>query len=171
MMLTEDQIKKIISLNDSLQVQLEDANTMLAAREKEIDYLNSELAEATALRSRLDGQLGEIESFQNKLGIKQQQALGAEEREIELQQELTEMARLNKQYNELIQDYAYLQSQFKDIQAQLATLNERNFQLQQITGRIGELESMLENTKMERDDLKTRLAALESQKYLREFNL
>lgn len=171
MMLTEDQIKKIISLNDSLQVQLEDANTMLAAREKEIDYLNSELAEATALRSRLDGQLGEIESFQNKLGIKQQQALGAEEREIELQQELTEMARLNKQYNELIQDYAYLQSQFKDIQAQLAALNERNFQLQQIAGRIGELESMLENTKMERDDLKTRLAALESQKYLREFNL
>ena len=171
MMLTEDQIKKIISLNDSLQVQLEDANTMLAAREKEIDYLNSELAEATDLRSRLDGQLGEIESFQNKLGIKQQQALGAEEREIELQQELTEMARLNKQYNELIQDYAYLQSQFKDIQAQLAALNERNFQLQQIAGRIGELESMLENTKMERDDLKTRLAALESQKYLREFNL
>ena len=170
-MLTEDQIKKIISLNDSLQVQLEDANTMLAAREKEIDYLNSELAEATALRSRLDGQLGEIESFQNKLGIKQQQALGAEEREIELQQELTEMARLNKQYNELIQDYAYLQSQFKDIQAQLAALNERNFQLQQIAGRIGELESMLENTKMERDDLKTSLAALESQKYLREFNL
>ena len=171
MMLAEDQIKKIISLNDSLQVQLEDANTMLAAREKEIDYLNSELAEATALRSRLDGQLGEIESFQNKLGIKQQQALGAEEREIELQQELTEMARLNKQYNELIQDYAYLQSQFKDIQAQLAALNERNFQLQQIAGRIGELESMLENTKMERDDLKIRLAALESQKYLREFNL
>ena len=171
MMLTEDQIKKIISLNDSLQVQLEDANTVLAAREKEIDYLNSELAEATALRSRLDGQLGEIESFQNKLGIKQQQALGAEEREIELQQELTEMARLNKQYNELIQDYAYLQSQFKDIQAQLAALNERNFQLQQIAGRIGELESMLENTKMERDDLKTRLATLESQKYLREFNL
>lgn len=171
MMLTEDQIKKIISLTDSLQVQLEDANTMLAAREKEIDYLNSELAEATALRSRLDGQLGEIESFQNKLGIKQQQALGAEEREIGLQQELTEMARLNKKYNELIQDYAYLQSQFKDIQAQLATLNERNFKLQQITGRIGELESMLETTKLERDDLKTRLADMESQKYLREFNL
>lgn len=170
-MLTEDQIKKIISLNESLQVQLEDTNAMLAAREKEIDYLNSELVETTALRSRLDGQLGEIESFQNKLGIKQQQALGAEEREIELQQELTEMARLNKQYNELIQDYAYLQSQFKDVQAQLAALNERNFQLQQITGRIGELESMLENTKMERDDLKTRLAVLESQKYLREFNL
>ena len=81
------------------------------------------------------------------------------------------MARLNKKYNDLIQDYAYLQSQFTDIQAQLATLNERNFQLQQITGRIGELESMLENTKLERDDLKTRLADMESQKYLREFNL
>ena len=170
-MLTEDQIKKIISSNDSLDIQLEDANMMLAAREKEIEYLNTELAEATALRSKLDGQQGEIDSIQNKLGIKLQQAQGAEEREFELQQELTEMARLNKKYNDLVQDYAYLQSQLGDVQLQLTALNERNFQLNQTAGRIGELESTLENIKIERDDLKNRLTTLESQKYLREFNL
>jgi hypothetical protein len=42
---------------------------------------------------------------------------------------------------------------------------------QQVAGRIGELESRLENTMLERDDLKNRVTALESQKYLREFNL
>ncbi len=169
-MLSEDQVKKIISINDSLQLQLNDANAMLAAREQEIDFLHGELAESTALRSKLDDHLEEIESIQNRLGEKQQAARGAEEREFVLHQELTEMARLNKDYNELIQDYAYLSSRFKDIQAQLTSLEERNFQLQQVANRIGELESRLENTVLERDDLKIRVTALESQKYLRDID-
>jgi chromosome segregation ATPase len=143
----------------------------LFAQEQEIDFLSNELADATALRSKLDGQQDEIESIQSRLGEKLQAAKGAEEREIELHQELSEMARLNKQYNELVQDYAYLSSRYNDVQAQLTALNERNFQLQQVAGRIGELESRLENTMLERDDLKNRVTALESQKYLREFNL
>lgn len=170
-MLSEEQIRKIISANESLLVQLEDVNAVLKAREQEIDFLHTELAEATALRSKLDGQMAEIESIQTRLGEKQQAVRGAEEREIELHQELTEMAVLNKQYNELLQDYAFLQSQYKDTLAQLSALNERNFQLQQVAGRIGELESQLENSKLEREDLKNRISTLEAQKYLREFNL
>jgi chromosome segregation ATPase len=167
-MLSEEQIKKIISANESLSIQLADANAMLAAREQEIDYLSAELAQVTALRSKLDGQLDEIESMRNSLGIKQQAAKGAEEREIELQQELTGMAVLNKEYNELLQDYAYLQSQFKDIQAQLTALKERNAELEKITSRIGELESSLENSLLERDSLKQRINLLEAQKFLKE---
>jgi chromosome segregation ATPase len=160
-MLSEEQIKKIIAANESLSVQLADANAMLAAREQEIDYLGTELADSVALRSKLDGQLDEIESMRNSLGVKQQAAKGAEEREIELQQELTGMAVLNKEYNELLQDYAYLQSRFKDIQAQLTALKERNLELEKITSRIGELESMLQNSLHERDGLKERIKILE----------
>ncbi len=170
-MLSAEQIKKLISANDSLQVQLDEANRILAARELEIEFLGTELADSTALRSKLDGQLDEIESIQNRLDKKQQDAKGAEEREIGLHQELTEMAQLNKEYNELLQDYAYLRSQYKDILAQIAALNERNFELQQVAGRIGELESNLANALLERDDLKNRVATLESEKYLREFKL
>lgn len=170
-MLTEDQIKKILASNSSLQIQLDDANRILEAREKEIEYLSNELDETAALRSTLDGQQGEISTIQHTLGLKLQQAQGAEEREIELQQELSEMARLNRNYNELVQDYAYLQSQFTDAQEQLAAIIERNFKLKQIASRIGELESTLENMTIERDDLKSRLISLESQKYIREFNL
>ena len=39
------------------------------ALKSDLDEINA-MTLATALRSRLDGQLGEIESFQNKLGIK-----------------------------------------------------------------------------------------------------
>lgn len=170
-MLTEEQIRKLISANESLQVQLNDANAVLVAREEEIEILINELDEATALRSRLDGQLNEIESFQEQLGEKQQKAKGAEERELELKQELGEMAALNKQYSELIQDYAFLQSQFKDARRRLEALTGRNFELEQVAGRIGELESELEIMKIERIDLKNRLATLESQRYLDEFKI
>ncbi len=170
-MLSEEQLRKIISANESLQVQLDDANAILAAREQEIDFLSTELVDATALRSKFDGQLGEIESIRYQLYNKNRQVDGAEEREIALQQELTDYARLNREYNELIQDYAYLQSQFKDVQAQLTALNARNFELQQVAGRIGELKSLLENSMLESDELKRRILVLESQKYLRELNL
>lgn len=167
-MLSEEQIKKIISANESLQVQLADANRMLAAREEEIDFLNTELAESTALRSKLDGQQAQIESIQDQLGQKQQAAKGAEEREFELHQELTGMALLNKQYNELVQDYAYLQSQYKDILAQLTDLQHNNLKLEKAAGSIGELQSRLENSLLERDVLKEKINALEAQKFLKE---
>ncbi len=167
-MLSEEQIKKIVSANESLQLQLADAHTMLAAREGEIDFLNAELAESTALRSKLDGQLAQIESIENQLGEKQQAAKGAEEREFELHQELTGMALLNKQYNELVQDYAYLQSQYKDVLAQLTALQYNNLQLEKAAGSIGELQSRLENSLLERDQLEERLKVLEVQNFLKE---
>jgi chromosome segregation ATPase len=168
MILSEEQIKKIISANESLQVQLADANTMLAAREEEIDFLSKELVESTALRSKLDGQLDEIESIRNRLGEKQQAAKGAEEREIELQHELTEMALLNRQYSELMQDYAYLQSQFKDMQIQFLDLQQRSLQLEQAARRIGELESLLANSIEERDSLRERIRILQESNFLNE---
>jgi DNA repair exonuclease SbcCD ATPase subunit len=170
-MLSEEQVKKLISANESLQVQLADANAMLAAREKEIEYLGRELAESTALRSKLDSQLGEIQSIQDKLQNKEQAVKGAEERELELQLDLTELARLNRKYAELLQDYAYLSSQLEDSQSQLAIVKELNFQLEQKAGRIGELESRLEIALTERNDLKNRVTTLESQKLLKDINL
>jgi chromosome segregation ATPase len=167
-MLSAEQIKQIISANESLRVQLADANAMLAAREEEIEFLATELAESASLRSKIDGQQDEIESIRNRLGEKQQASKGAEEREEELQRELTEMAVLNKEYNELLQDYAYLQSQFKDILGQLTAMKAGSLQLEQYARRIGELESMLQNSVLERDSLKERIRVLESQNYLKE---
>jgi prefoldin subunit 5 len=170
-MLSEEQIKRLVSANESLQVQLGDVNTVLAEREKEIEILKKEIADATELRSKIEAKLAEIESMQERLEKKDQKVIGAEEREFELQQELTEAARQHIKHNELVQQYAYLQSQFEDIRAQLAEVNERNNKLQQMAGGLGELESNLEITVRERDDLKSRLTALESEKYVKEIKL
>ncbi len=167
-MLSEEQIKKIISANESLQLQLDDAHAMLAARQEEIDFLNTELSESTSLRSKLDGQLAQIESIETQLGEKQQAAQGAAEREFELHQELIGMALLNRQYQELLQDYAYLQSQYKDVLAQLTALQHNHLQLEKAAGSIGELQSRLQNSLLERDVLKERITVLEAQKFIKE---
>lgn len=166
-MLSEEQIKKLISANESLQVQLADANEMLGAREKEIAFLNAQLGTSTALRSQLDGHLAEMESIQNQLGEKQQSAKGAEEREFVLHQELTGMAQLNKEYNELVQDYAYLQSQYRDILAQLNALQQQNLKLEHVAGSTGALQSRLDSCLLERDILKERVNELKGQNFLK----
>lgn len=170
-MLSQEQIKKLLSLNESLQIQLEDANRVLAARDKEIEFLQTQLAQTTELRSKMDGQQDEIENFHYLLYKKEKQASGAIERETLLQQELTEMSRLKNTCNQLLQEYADLNSRFTDAQARLTALNERNFELEQIAGKIGELQSILESSNIERDELKSRITTLDPVKYMRTFIL
>jgi DNA repair exonuclease SbcCD ATPase subunit len=160
-MLSPAQIQQILAENERLQVQLEELNYILLLREQELAGLKQNAADDTALRSMLDMQLDELHLMQNRIGKHQQQAAGAEEREFELQQELTEFARLQQQYNELFQQYTYTSTQLEDIQSEFARIKKRNNMLQQIAVRIGELESNMENITQERDELKAKLTELE----------
>lgn len=158
-MLSEDHIKQLISENEFLQVQLEEVNGVLAEREKELDELRSAQSEANRLRSLLDTRLDELHSMQNFIGEQEQQVMGAEEREIQLQKELTEAVRLQQQYNEMVGHYAYIQAQLEDVQARLTELNSRNLELQKIAAKIGDLESQLANSILERDELKNQVTS------------
>lgn len=167
-MLSPQQIQQIISANESLRIQLADANAMLAAREQEIELLGAVVAEAAALRSTMEGNLDEIESIRSRLGEKQQDVAGATAREKALQTELTGMALLNKEYAELLQDYAYLQSKYKDAELQLAASKTALLEQEQYTRRISELESLLQNSLVERESLYERIRVLEAQRFLKE---
>jgi DNA repair exonuclease SbcCD ATPase subunit len=160
-MLSATQIQQLLVENEQLHVQLEELNYMLLQREQQISILKENAAEDAELRSMIDMQMDELHLMQNRIGKHQQQAAGAEEREFELQQELTAFARLQQQYNELFQQYTYASTQLEDIQAELARIKKRNNMLQQIAVRIGELESNMENITQERDELKAKLAEVE----------
>ena len=67
-----------------------------------------------------------------------------------------------------MQDYAYLQSQFKDIQARYLDLQQQGLQLEQANSRIAELESLLENSLQERDSLKERIGILQAAGFQKE---
>lgn len=160
-MLSNEQIQQLINENELLQVQLEELNYMLLQRERTIADLKKTSAEDAELRSLLDLQMDDLQVMQNRIGKHQQKEAGAEEREFELQQELTQAVKLQHQYNDLFQQYTYVNTQLEDIQQELAKLKKRNNMLQQIAVKIGETESMLENVTMERDELAARVAELE----------
>lgn len=163
-MLSEIQVNQLIEENELLQVQLQDLNAILHEREQELEFFKASAAEARELRSLLDAQLDEIQSMQNSIGDKERRVEGAGEREVELQLELTAAARLQHQYDELLQDHTYIQTQLQDLQLRLEDMNARNLELKKITGKIGELESLLANIIMERDELLTALNFLKSVK-------
>jgi len=161
LMLSAAQLQQLMAENESLQVQIQDLNYILSEREQEIAELKTNTATDAELRSLLDIQYDELQLMQNRIGKHQQKAAGAEEREFELQQELTQAVKLEQQYRDLFQQYTYINTQLEDIQAELAKVKKKNAMLQQIVVRIGEMESTVENITMERDELKAKLAALE----------
>jgi DNA repair exonuclease SbcCD ATPase subunit len=160
-MLSAEQIQQLITENESLQVQVNDLNYILAEREQEIAELKQNYATDAELRSMIDMQLDELHLMQNRIGKQQQQAAGAEEREFELQQELTQAAKLQQQYGELFQQYTYISTQLDDVQQELIKVKKRNGMLQQIAVKIGEVESTLEILTQERDELKGKVIQLE----------
>ena len=161
-MLSPEQIQQLIAENESLQVQLLETNYILEIKEQEIAELKKIASAAIEMRSIMDTQLDELQLMQNRIGKQQQQAEGAEDRELELQQELTEAIKLQHQYNDLFQQYTYLNTQLADVQEELAAVKKKNKMLQQIAVQVGELESTLENLTLERDDLINKISALES---------
>ncbi len=165
-MFTKEQINQLMSANNSLQVQLDDINMVLGEREAEIEILKSLVSEDAALRSKLEGQMNEIEMIQDYLSERTQKSVGAEEREIELHQELTEAARNERQHDELTKKYNYLLLQFEDIQDQLNELSIKNKQLELSANRIGELESRISLLLLENEGVKTELTTIKSQKII-----
>jgi len=162
-MLSADQIQQIIIENEQLQVQVNDLNYMLSEKEEEITILKKAASSAAALRSVLDTQLDDMQLMQNHIGKQQQQAEGAEERELELHQEVLQAIKIQHQYNDLFQQYTYVTTQLADVQEELATIKKRSSILQKIAVQIGELESTVEDLTLERDALKDRLLLLENE--------
>ena len=160
-MISSEQIQQIVAENESLQAEVLELNEILVIREEEIAELKKNASSDTELRSMMDLQLDELHLMQNRIGKHQRQAEGAEERELELYHELTQVTKLQQQYSELFQQYTYTIAQLEDIQAELAKVKKRNSMLQQIAVKIGELESNFENLTEERDTLKNKVDTLE----------
>jgi len=160
-MLSPEQIQKILLENEVLQAEVQELNEILAIKEEEITELRKRVGENTALRSMVDIHLEELQFMQNRIGKHQQKAAGAEERELELQHELIEAAKLQQQYTELFHQYTYTSTQLEDVQQELIKVKKRNNMLQQIAVRVGEMESSIEMLTQERDILKSKITALE----------
>jgi len=160
-MLSTEQVLKLVSSNEALQAQLDGLNEILAAREAELELLKKELAASVELRSRLDLQGEELGAMESLLAKKEQQAWGAEEREIGLQRELTDSARQQQAFEELKTNNRYLQTRYNDLEYELSEYKAHFLQLEAKARRAGELESHLSDALEQNTQLKKRLQELE----------
>lgn len=160
-MLNEQQIQHLIKENEALQSQVKELEEILGLREEELQLLRQQAAEAGALRSQLDLRLDELVSMQNLIGQQQRKTAGVLQREIDLQDELTDSIQLLHQQKDLKQQYIYANTQLEDLQAELAILKKKHSTLQTIATHAAGLESMVENLVFERDILLEKLAELE----------
>lgn len=161
-MLTEQQIQQVLKENEALQKQVNELEEILALKDEELELLRLQASETAALRSQLDLRLEELVNMQNKIGQQQRKTAGAEQREIELQDELADSIHLLQQQRDLKQQYIYVNTQLEDLQEELTALKKKNSTLQTITKHAAELESMVENLVFERDILLEKLAAVEN---------
>jgi len=161
-MTPEQELELLKRENNLLNIQLQEANAILFEKEEEIALLKQNDADIAALQSRLDGQLYDLQHMQNIIGKKQQQAEGAADRETELNNELAVAYSLQQKYDELLTEYTYAQTQLQDIQHTLAEIKKRNELLQKMAAKTVELESLLENAKIETAALRDTIRMLQA---------
>ena len=160
-MLSADQIQAIQVQNQSLQAEVQELNEILAIKEEELAELRKKGDENAALRSMVDIHLEELQFMQNRIGKHQQKAAGAEDREMELHEELTQAAKVQHQYNDLLRQYTYINTQLDDVEEELTKVKKRNTMLQQIAVKIGEMESAVEMLAEEKELLQHKITLLQ----------
>ena len=148
------QIKSLVAENVHLKSRLDELQSYTAFKEQEVQELKLKIAAGTETKSKLDNQLLEIEILQNYMAGLQQKAAGAVNRELDLEQQIGNDISEHHQFQDLQQQYIYLQAQLTDLQDQLQECNSRNVVLQQETSRMAVQESLLADAQQERDEWK-----------------
>jgi len=140
-----ESFKKLIAENRSYESRLEDYAKIIYSRDNEIQMLQSMLSEANEYRSNLDEQVKELQELKKNMIDLQRQAASSTYMVTGKQHRPGSSISLEAQFENLKEDYAYLQSQLSDLQSQLLEVNNRNMVLTLQTSRVAELESLLAN--------------------------
>ena len=137
--------KKLLAENTSLQAMLEGYTGVIRSRDNEIAILQTMVTEAHKDKSDADNQLKELKGLQGYINDLKQQVTGSLYLVTGKQQQVVPGISAEQHLEELKKDYAVLQSELSALQNQLQQVNTRNLQLQLMSSRVAELESLLEN--------------------------
>ena len=163
-MLSQEQIEILKSNNELLQLQLEDVNNILLARERELELLREEHHQFTAYKSRTDINLQEVEIYKNQLEKEQEAGrvndVRLEELEKELTKNLREYITAKKELDNLKAveaDLAYTNSELKEADKVYTELHDLKLEL-------AKTKSLLEFAQLE--NAETQLALAEQMQYI-----
>ena len=162
-MLSAEQIKKLISENEFLQVQLADLNEMLAIREEELELLRNKSRKVVELQSTIENNLEEFSYMQHVIGKHQLKAEQNNRREAEMEKELLEGIRMEKEYYSIRDKYNSTATALLDVNHQLNEIPLMNRDLETANRKIAELESRLDILQEEKELLQYEVGKLKKQ--------
>ena len=117
-MLTEDQIKKLVSENEYLQDQLEDLSAMALSYRNEIKTLQEKYGIEAELRSIIENDSEEKNLLKYQLDKEKQKAVTVAKREVAMEIELLEGIKIETEYYNI-------KEQQKSANAQIIDMNEQ----------------------------------------------
>ncbi len=153
-MLSDSLLQHLKSENELLQIQLQDVNEMIKAREEELEILRNTAAHAVELRSRLDVNMDEIYQMQDRIGVQQQQAAGAARREASLEKELLDAIEMETELYNIKDEFASTKAALDDINSEVDKMSALYKQIATLSNKVAELESNLEIATLENGFLK-----------------
>lgn len=124
------QLKNLISENTSLKIRLDEQNTFILQREKDVVNLKQQIAHSSEAQSMHDNKLEELEILQHNKE-QMQKIFGTVNQHMDFQQSLNKTVNEHQQLQELHQQYNYLNTQFLDLQHQFKESITHNTELQQ----------------------------------------
>ena len=166
-MLSDNLLRHLKSENEQLQIQLQDVNEMIQAREEELELLRKTAAYAVELQSRLDVNMDEIYQMQDRIGEEQRKAAGAVKRETSLEKELLESIEMETEFYNMRDEFASTRAAFADINSEVSKMSSLYQQIATLTRRVTELESNLEIAILENGFLKEEVEKYRQEEALR----
>ncbi len=160
---SEDEIQKLKSENEYLQLQLQDVNYMLSIREDELEILREKAKQAVQMKSTLEGNYNELAQMQAIIGKTQQKAFGAAKREAATEDELIQSVQIEKAYYTTKQELASVSAAFNDVDSKFAEASNVYKELEDAKRKIAELESLNDIFKEEKEFLAYELEKLKKQ--------
>lgn len=162
-MSSEQEIQRLKSENEYLQLQLQDVNYMLTIREEELELLREKARQVVQMQSKLEGNYNELAQMQNTIGKTQQQAFGAAKREAAMEQELIQSIHLEKEYYNTRKELVSVTAAFTDVDAKLDEAGNVYKDLEDAKRKIAELESINDIAKEEKEFMEYELDKIKKQ--------
>ena len=130
--------------------------TLQDVEEKMLELERKQLAYKEAM-SGMEGQLGNIQTLQERIDLLERQLQGSSDREQDLKQQLDREISGLEQLRLMEKDYIRLQSESDELRLSLQELGNRNRLAEKKIHRLSELESTLDATEYEKSELRKTL--------------
>ena len=150
----DKKIRMLVSENEFLLLQLEDINLELKKKEEEIDMLADDIDTAASLRSRIEGNLLEIEQLKYDNQQTVQKSFGLQMLNEELEEDLLEQIKGRQKQQKAIKELDGVKENLEVITEELDEAAAFYKMLQSLQKKLSEATSIESLTEIENQELK-----------------